>query len=77
MMFPETAVEADRFQSVAEAARTTETARDRAIWAQDAEYTASAADDPGRLWVGILVALPFALAFWALVWLAVRWALRF
>jgi hypothetical protein len=76
MAFPETAIEADRFQSVAAAARTSESPRDRAIWAGDAELTASAADHPGRLWVGILVALPFALAFWALVWFAVRWALR-
>jgi hypothetical protein len=76
MMFPETVVELDRFQSVVESARASEHPMDRTIWARDAEITASATDHAGRLWVGILVALPFALAFWALVWFAVSWALH-
>ena len=76
MMFPETVVELDRFQSVVETARASEHPMDRTIWARDAEIRASAAVHPGRLWLGILVALPFALAFWALVWFAVSWALH-
>lgn len=76
MISSDTAIEAERFHSVGDTALTAERLRDQSIWARDAEIRAADAAYPGRLWLGLVAALPFALAFWWLVWLGVGWALR-
>ena len=76
MTSPETVIEADRLRSVGEAARAPEWPPDPSIRALDHEIATPDALQSGRLWLGIAVALPFALAFWGLVWLTLYWALH-
>ena len=76
MLISEAGIEADRFLPVGDATMAEQPPMDQTIWARDAEIRSSHPGHHGRLWVGVITALPFALAFWALVWFAIRWALR-
>jgi hypothetical protein len=73
MISPETAIQRERFPSIGEKTRPPERAAEQRSWARDAEARAADTRHPGRLWLGIAVAMPVALGFWALVWLAIAW----
>ena len=76
MIFPESAIERDPFPSVGEKAQSTEHLGAQRAWARDAEIRAAASPRQGRLWLGIAIATPAALAFWIFAWFALNWAVH-
>jgi hypothetical protein len=76
MVSPETVIAPDQLEPVGNNVRSSELDAERTAWSRDAEIGETDALHPSGLWRGIAIAMPFAAAFWALVWFAITWAFR-
>jgi hypothetical protein len=76
MISPESAIESDHFPSVGEKAQSAGNMPAERAWVQDAELRESSSRHPAGLWLGVAVAMPVALGFWALVWFVASRALH-
>jgi hypothetical protein len=74
MNSPPSVIDPDRPGSIGN--RASDGLAEQTKWIQPLNFSETDEVDPSRLWRGIFVALPFAAAFWALVWLAVSRMLR-